>query len=34
MQQLPYNNESENRSLPGGNEWSSQNQWTNPQTDN
>ena len=33
MQQLPYNNGSENGSLPGGNEGSSWNRWTNPQTD-
>ena len=33
MQQLPYNNGSENRSLPGGNEGSPQNRWTNQQTD-
>ena len=33
MQQLPYNNGSENGSLPGGNERSSQNRWTNPQND-
>ena len=33
MEQLPYNKGSENRSLPGGNEGSMQNRWTNPQTD-
>ena len=33
MQQLPYNNGSENRSLPGGNEGSPQNRWKNQQTD-
>ena len=33
MQQVPYNYGSENGSLPGGNEGSSQNRWTNPQTD-
>ena len=33
MQQLPYSNGYENGSLPSGNERSSQNRWTNPQTD-
>ena len=33
MQQLPYNDRSENGSPPKGNEQSLQNQWTNPQTD-
>ena len=33
MQQLTYNNGSENGSLLGGNEQSSQNRWANPETD-
>ena len=32
-QQLSYNNGSDNESPPGGNQQSSQNRWTNPQTD-
>ena len=33
MQHLPHNNRCENGSPPGSNERSSQNRWTNPQTD-